>query len=298
MTGMGKTIPVNPEPDGKRLILEVRWGALAGRKAIVAPGQVLRVGRAEPAGFVIPDDMKLSELHFELSWDGKSCWLRDLKSKVGTLIGGRYVEEGAVFNGDWVRAGLTDFSVYFENETPLPAPPQPEPIEIQEARTQVLQCLRGQAEPLFAVLDAARDERILTLLHESVEECRSLYEGPQGDTLAEVAPYLVRLPTGSRLLESLVVEGWGRSWGVFLTSQHSFKDLRRQLRKFLMVQDALKQELYFRFYDPRVLREILPVFKSSQLQEIFERTDAFLVEGKVPSDVLRFTMHGLKNACH
>ena len=54
--------------------------------------------------------------------------------------------------------------------------------------------------PLYAVLDAARDDRVLTVVRESVEEYRSLYEGIEGEALAHVAPYLVSPPKGSRLL--------------------------------------------------------------------------------------------------
>ena len=53
--------------------------------------------------------------------------------------------------------------------------------------------LRNDCQPLYAVLDAARDIKILAVLMESKEEHQSLYEGVQGAQLSQVAPYLVRL---------------------------------------------------------------------------------------------------------
>src|SRR5262249_39807517 len=122
------------------------------------------------------------------------------------------------------------------------------------AQEQVPHYLRHQPEPLFAILDAARDPRILALLVNSKEERPSLYEGAQGDRLAAVAAYLVQLPSASRFLDTLVQEGWGKSWGIYLTCNQPFKEVRKHFRRFLLVKTEEGKELYFRFYDPRVLR--------------------------------------------
>ncbi|HEX5745666.1 MAG TPA: DUF4123 domain-containing protein [Archangium sp.] len=271
----------------KRLIVEVRWGANAGHKAVVEPGRVLRVGRAEPAEFVVVGDTGVSALHFELAWDGATCQLKNLASGAGTLLNGQLVDESEVSHGAWVRAGQTDFSVYFEGNTPPPSPADPESAE---RKARALDVLSGLTGPLFAVLDAARDERILVLLRESVEAYRSLYEGAQGEAMAEIAPYVVHLPRDSRLLRSLVQEGWGRNWGIFLSSQRPFRDVRRHLRKFLMVKDSANRELYFRFYDPRVLRVFLPTSWPEQNQALFEGIGAYWAEGDDGTSLLRFAL--------
>ncbi|MDC0711148.1 DUF4123 domain-containing protein [Stigmatella sp. ncwal1] len=129
------------------------------------------------------------------------------------------------------------------------------------------------------MVDVARDPRILVLLRESVEQCHSLYEGPQGLALAEVAPYLVSLPKESRLLEALVREGWGKNWGLFLTCPLPFGEVRRHLRKFLMVQlEDNDARFYFRFYDPRVLGPMLPLYTEEQRKEFFGAIDRFVLE--------------------
>ena len=71
-----------------RLIVEVRWGPMNGRKVAVDAGSSLRVGRTDRADLVIPDDKNLSGLHFTLAWDGERATLRDLGSQEGTLLDG------------------------------------------------------------------------------------------------------------------------------------------------------------------------------------------------------------------
>ncbi len=92
--------------------------------------------------------------------------------------------------------------------------------------------------------------------------------GPQGEALADVAPYLVRLSTRSPFLERLVDEGWGQSWGIYFTCPLPFLETRRHLRKFLMVEaEGEDMRMYFRFYDPRVLHTFLPTCTPEQKKE-------------------------------
>ncbi|MDI1430088.1 DUF4123 domain-containing protein [Polyangium sorediatum] len=290
----------------QRAIVELRWGAEAGTKRILSAGDRLRVGRKPKAQWVVPDGA-MSGVHFEVTYDGSRCKVRDLKSAAGTLVGGQKIDAPReVDHGGWIRAGGSDFMVYYEARTPpeddrtdllLDAEDGDlEPLEAcwveenrprlereragRQARKQAaLEVLRQVDGPLFAVLDAARSERILTLLRESVEGYRSLYEGLEGETLAHVAPYLVELPRGSGLLDRLVREGFQKRWGIFIEYPRSFKELRSHLRRFLMVADAdTRKKFYFRFYDPGVLRVFLPTTTTKQRAELFGEITAFRVE--------------------
>ncbi len=276
---------------GARFILEARWGKMAGQKAIIAPGSTLRVGRIDQADFEIAHDAHMSGLHFELAWDGKRCELKDLGSKEGTLLDGEAVKEGEVEHGAWIHAGETDFSGYIEDKIPPPEgeddpeederydeherqlreEKRAEEVRRVEAARKALEKLRGEGEgaPLYAIMDAARDDRILELLRQSVERYQSLYEGVQGEPMATVAPYLVGpFRQDSRLLERLVMEGWGKRWGIFLTSRESFREVRRHFRRFLMVElEESGERVYFRFYDPWVLGVFLPACSERQRGE-------------------------------
>ena len=298
-----------------RLVLEVCWGPHlkdGGRKVVIEPGQTLRIGRAERVDLPIPGDDQLSASHFEISWDGAKCRLRDLKSARGTFVAGNRITEVEVDHGAWLTAGQTHFMVWVEGRIRERATitdeiddddsdENGEDAEFVRERAQfnrenerifrerLAKSLTdlSRRERLHAVLDAARDERILELVRTSADEHRSLYDGAQGEGLAEVAPYLVRLSPGSPLIARLVEEGWRARWGVFLLSNQPFKDVRRHLRRFLMVEDEESGDaMYFRFYDPEVLRTFLPTCSLRQAEEFWGDVDTFLFEDE-EGDLMR-----------
>lgn len=281
-----------------RAIVEIRWGPLQGKRTVVPPGGKLRVGRSERADLAVPHDSAMSAVHFELAWDGASCRVRDLGSARGTLLDGAPITEAEAPHGTWLRAGKTDLLVFLEGHPPPPeeGDDNDDDDEDEAARARraeeraaraaavarALAALRAEAASarLYAVLDAARSRRILQLLRASVEEHRSLYEGREAVPLAEVAPYLVGpLAADSLLLEALVREGLGERWGIFLSSPRPFKEVRRHLRRFLMVEEeATAERFYFRFYDPHVAQVFLPTTSPRQREDLFEDIDSILAE--------------------
>ena len=238
--------------DTARLIVEVRWGPMQGHKASCAAGQRLTVGRAADNDIVVAHDDDMAAHQLELRWDGRACALAHRGDEVETLLGGEACLAGEVTHGAWLRAGGTDFSVYFEDHVP---PPRARDDDARARAEAALAALDREPGTLYAVVDAARDDRVLELLRQSVEPYRSLYDGVEGETMAEAAPYLVGVPAGSRLRAALVREGWGLRWASYLRSEKPLLELRRHLRQFLMVQlEAGADPVYFRFYDPEVLR--------------------------------------------
>jgi hypothetical protein len=263
----------------RRLLVEIRGGPLALRRAVVAPGSALRVGRTSLADLVVPHDEQMSQVHCEIRWDGARCEVRDAGSATGTQLGGQRIDVAEARSGSWIRAGATDLLVYFEHVAPPGAPRGP-----YGALREIAS--RGQ---LFALLDAARSDRALSILQTSADEYASLYEGLQSETLADEAPYLVRLDAESRLLPRLLDEGWGESWGIYVEAPSSLRELRGHLRRLLYVMNEQDgQPMYFRFYDPRVLRAFLPIATPRQVEEIFGPIERFLVEAEDPGAALRF----------
>ena len=112
---------------------------------------------------------------------------------------------------------------------------------------------------------------------------------PRATPLAHCAPYLVALRPDSGLLERLVREGWGARWGIFFACARPFKDVRRHLRRFLLVEDDVTAEkYYFRFYDPRTLRVFLPSCTPRQRADFFGEIACFFAEGE-RGELRRFT---------
>jgi len=267
----------------RRAIVEVRWGPLAYRKAILEPGHTLCAGRSNLVDLAFPQDAQMSAKHLTLTWDGSRCRVHDLDSATGTWLQGERVAEGEVASGAWIRAGATNLMVYLEAHTP---PGRPEP-PLTPPKADALAQLEREAS-LFAVVDASRGVRPIQLLREAVDEHRSLYDGVKGEALAHCAPYLVALRADSGLLERLVREGWGARWAIFFTCARPFKEVRRHLRRFLLVEDDVSGErYYFRFYDPRTLRIFLPSCTPRQHQDFFGEVTCFLAESE-SGKILRF----------
>ncbi len=172
-----------------------------------------------------------------------------------------------------------------------PAAPRPSPnLPVPAPRQPRLQDLLAKDfQPLYALLDASREPSVLKVILESKEEHQSLYEGAQGAQLAHFAPYLIRVPPKSPLLDTLVQQAWSKSWGVFLTSDQPLKDLRAHFRHFLTVKLPDGSQVYFRYYDPRVLRLFLPTCLPEETTQFFGPVKQFLIEAEDPKLALHFT---------
>jgi len=145
--------------------------------------------------------------------------------------------------------------------------------------------------PRYAVLDAARSDQVLVELARSQLDHRSLYEGSAHQQFRTVAPYLVALEPDHPGVDKLLHRGQGNAWGIVLGTKASFDDTRRHLRKLLKVElEGRAKAVYFRFYDPRVLREFLPTCDASQLERFFGPISFLLCESEQPGETICFML--------
>jgi hypothetical protein len=170
---------------------------------------------------------------------------------------------------------------------PAAAPPT-DPAK--ERSAAVLRLLATQpGGHLYALLDAAREPMILELLEETELDYESLYEGEAGEEIAEFGPWLVRFPPGEELLATVARDGWGHSWGTFLVCEKDLDEVRRHLRKFLLIKLPDGRQVYFRFYDPRVLRTYLPTCTGPELETFFGPIRRMILESPDPGEALEFS---------
>jgi hypothetical protein len=141
----------------------------------------------------------------------------------------------------------------------------------------------------FAILDGAAIPDLLPKLNEEAPEHICLYRGELEPDLAECAPYLVRLAKESAFTKWLLAEGWGKSWGIFVLAAADLTTLRRHFRGFLIVLSPEGKRLYFRYYDPRVLREYLPTCNTEETRTVFGPVSRYFCEGTESGQFLSFT---------
>jgi hypothetical protein len=153
----------------------------------------------------------------------------------------------------------------------------------------VLKLLGEHEHSLFVMLDAAQIPDLPALLSAAGVPFRSLFEGESARNLEDVAPYLVGLSGAPGLLQRLVEEGWGRAWAAFFACDLPFDDVRRHLRKFLLVNTDDGRQVYFRYYDPRVLRAFLPTCSPEQLKQFFGPIHTFWMEADDPAVCIAFS---------
>ena len=140
--------------------------------------------------------------------------------------------------------------------------------------------MNPQPPLLFALLDAARMGNAMTDAKERFpNQFLSLYKGQSETILAEFAPYLFWFDTTKDRPEDWFTStGRGQSWGVFVRADASVETVYQHFRRFLIVRDEQGREMYFRFYDPRVLRNFLPTCDAAQLADFFGPVQQFILE--------------------
>lgn len=257
--------------------LEIRSTTAPFRRVTLTPGSRISVGRTSLSDVMIPDDESMAQVQFEIAWDGERCALRDIEGNGGVLIGGEARPSAELSSGAWVRGGRTDFFVYLEG------PANPSELSWRHPAAfnacSDLNRIAGSGR-LYGIFDAAQTTRVVDILRTHRDEYDSLFEGIKRETLADVAPYIVHFTEHSRALLSLLSEGWGNAWGVYFEAGSSLADLKKHFRKLLLVtRETTNEPMYFRFYDPRVMRRFAPLLSERQRWLLFGDVEQFIVEG-------------------
>lgn len=166
---------------------------------------------------------------------------------------------------------------------------------MHDAVERVLWSAGSQSQSkIFVILDSARDDIIYPRLAESDVQKGSLLIGDQARELAAVAPYLVELDQEDPFTQWLLDQGWGKSWGIFAESEATFIELRHHFRSFLRVGDENGKTLFFRYYDPRVIRVFFPICDSAQLRTMFGPVKQYFVEGEENNTLIQYSLRDNK----
>ena len=143
-------------------------------------------------------------------------------------------------------------------------------------------------ESNYVILDAARIFGEIDTAQKLQNNFLSLYKGHSEELLSSVAPYIFAYQPKAEFGKWLLEKGWGNSWGIFITTKVGLLQLQMHFRNFLMVRTEQSEELYFRFYDPRVLRIFLPTCDQQQLKDFFGPISSFAMEDEDPEYVILY----------
>lgn len=169
------------------------------------------------------------------------------------------------------------------------APPISPEVLKQALRPHIFTDQEGDGLKTYAVLDGASIPELLDHLYgDPRPEFICLYRGELEPDMAEVAPYLVRLEPDAPFTDWLLAEGWGKHWGIFALSPANMPVVRRHFRTFLMVKNPEGKQVYFRYYDPRVLRTFLPTCNPEETATVFGPLISYLCEADKPDALLSF----------
>ena len=141
----------------------------------------------------------------------------------------------------------------------------------------------------YILLDGARLEHQLHRARELNGAHLSLYKGSADEFLEDVGPFLFADSQETQFREWYKENGWNNAWGILVDTNATFEECCKHFRKFLLVKTEDDQELYFRFYDPRVLKIFLPTCDEKQIIEFFGPVEKFIVEGETKEEAIEFS---------
>ena len=149
-----------------------------------------------------------------------------------------------------------------------------------------------EGEHVFAILDAARIVGLSVLLNKLQIPNVCLYSGKAQHDLAHVAPYLAQFTVRDDALNWLEQDVDSLETALIIVCDVDIGELRNHLKRFLLVYDADHREVYFRFYDPRVIRPFLRVCNVDEKRQFFGPIQVFLaLDQSNKPDVTRHTWH-------
>ncbi|MFY3769367.1 hypothetical protein AHYW_000246 [Providencia manganoxydans] len=120
----------------------------------------------------------------------------------------------------------------------------------------------AKLDTCYAIIDAASEPDIFTMLEELDPPASCLYSEPIQPEIAELAPYLVEATPEVRKWLSQR----DTPWGIYVYTQATMRELRQHLRKYLMVMiPGQDKPVFWRYYDPRNVWDVLSTFDNWRL---------------------------------
>ena len=142
----------------------------------------------------------------------------------------------------------------------------------------------GGGTPYLLLDCAGLDAGAAALPRDACAELECLFTGELAQELADFAPYLGRVKDFEGDTPGVTEDLLKRHVGMLVVlppaaegEAPSFAQLHRHFRKFNVVYGPEGKPLFFRYYDPRVIVEVLSVLEPRQLDAFFGPIDSLVL---------------------
>lgn len=145
----------------------------------------------------------------------------------------------------------------------------------------------GQPAPYMLIDCAGVEGGAERLPRDIFDDFECLFTGDLAEELEDVAPYLGRLGSLAPEAQAVVEDLLARHLGILVTlplpvgsdEPPSFSQVHRHFRKFNVVYGPEGKPLFFRYYDPRVIVDVLKVLDEEQLKAFFGPVERLCLGG-------------------
>ncbi len=142
---------------------------------------------------------------------------------------------------------------------------------------QLIDTLWGSAKSqgcencVYAILDGAKNPKLYAMINNSGLESSCLFAGQLSFKMMRAAPHLVKLDQSNSFTRDIIAQGWGKHWGIFLIAEPNatINSIRNHCRRISRVMSPNGKPLYFRYYDPSIITEVLPACSDEEIQILF-----------------------------
>lgn len=141
---------------------------------------------------------------------------------------------------------------------------------------------------VYAIFDGAATPGLLDQLYSDPRpDFACLFPGTLAPDMAAVAPYLALLEPEADFTQ-WALGNWGQHRAIFAVSQAELWQLRSHFRALITIHGPRGRPLKFRYYDPRVLRVLMPTLDREQMNALFGPVLTYCLEDEDPNVLLRF----------
>jgi hypothetical protein len=141
----------------------------------------------------------------------------------------------------------------------------------------------------FILIDAAITGDIIERGKEINQDFVSLYRGKEEEDFENIGPYLFAFQAKSLFSSWVFDNAWGGNLGIIIETTASLEECLLHFQKYIVIKNNGGREHYFRFYDPRVLKVVLPGYDNKKLAEFFGPVEKFTLEGDNKETAVTFS---------